>query len=287
MRSRFGDSYEAYARHVRRLVPYIVDGRTGTPSELLASVRECAPVPLGKVRRPRRDHPHQRRSGITPCAGSWYDAPVLAFFGRRRSGFSAALAAFTVSSARHPVKWMGLGVQTGVAEHLHHLHPPPFRHRRRTWTGPIVAQFQRVVLSLGDLLGTLLRVAGAAARGQEQDKHAGEQQGDSLHKCPFSDLSATHHNSSNGNPKKHRREPPAKLPALPYSRSSSPVRNAQNGPTTRSSALAGLCNVHDVRPTRSSACRHYFRRSRRTSSPRASPQFGTVPRISDAPPAIC
>src|ERR1017187_3984354 len=62
--------------------------------------------------------------------------------------------------------------------------------------GQLLAQFQRIVLGLGDLLSTLLCVAGAAARGQEHDKQADEQQDDSLHQCPpFRTFSATSHNS--------------------------------------------------------------------------------------------
>src|ERR1017187_8734516 len=131
----------------------------------------------------------------------------LGLLGRRRGRFFRGASRLHVLLQLGFGKVDGLDVQTGVAEHLHDLLAHVFGIGARLGLGQLLAQFQRVVLGLGDLPGTLLCVAGAASRGQEHDRQADEQQDDWLHKCPPFRPFPRLHNSNNGSLKKRWRGP--------------------------------------------------------------------------------
>src|ERR1035437_2136751 len=126
-------------------------------------------------------------------ANRWNGSPLapgfgvthrLGLLGRRRGRL------FRSASRLHVILQLGFGkvdgldIQTGVAQHLHDLLAHVFGIGAGLGLGQLLAQFQRVVLGLGDLPGTLLCVAGAAARGQEHDKQTDQHEDDSLHECP-------------------------------------------------------------------------------------------------------
>src|ERR1017187_6526951 len=136
----------------------------------------------------------------------------LGLLGRRRGRFFRGASRLHVLLQLGFGKVDGLDVQTGVAEHLHDLLAHVFGIGARLGLGQLLAQFQRVVLGLGDLPGTLLCVAGAASRGQEHDRQADEQQDDWLHKCPPFRPFPRLHNSNNGSLKKRGGGPPGVTP---------------------------------------------------------------------------